>query len=120
MGDQWNDLSKTPEIKISESYWMPVCFVFVLLQENAQIESITDNFQPFYEKYMSAFGKAINAQFAPVAIPLKDLHFSGSMSYDNPTHREMMDMEGLKKWEPGRTSGFEALTEACEKLNYFA
>jgi putative ABC transport system permease protein len=84
MGDQWNDLSNTPEIKISESYWMPVCFVFVLLQKNAKIESVTDNFQPFYEKYMSAFGKAINAQFVPVVIPLKDLHFSRSMSYDNP------------------------------------
>jgi hypothetical protein len=29
-----------------------------------------------------------------------------SMSYDNPKHREMMDMEGLKAWVPGRTSGF--------------
>lgn len=41
------------------------------------------------------------------------------MSYDNPKHREMMDMEGLKKWEPGRVTGFGALKEACEKLNYF-
>lgn len=41
------------------------------------------------------------------------------MSYDDPTHREMMDMEGLKKWEEGRTSGFGALTEACERLRYF-
>ncbi|MBZ0135415.1 MAG: phosphate/phosphite/phosphonate ABC transporter substrate-binding protein [Planctomycetes bacterium] len=42
-----------------------------------------------------------------------------SMSYDNPKHREMMDMEGLKKWEPGRTSGFGPLTEAVQKLQYF-
>lgn len=84
MGDEWNDPSQTTGIKASESYWMPVCFVFVLLQENAKIESITDNFQPFYEKHMSAFGKAINAQFTPIIIPLKDLHFSRSMSYDNP------------------------------------
>jgi ABC-type phosphate/phosphonate transport system substrate-binding protein len=41
------------------------------------------------------------------------------MSYDNPAHREMMDMEGLKKWEPGRTSGFGPLTEACEATSYF-
>ena len=41
------------------------------------------------------------------------------MSYDNPAHREMMDMEGLKKWEPGRVSGFGPLTEACEKTAYF-
>lgn len=42
-----------------------------------------------------------------------------SMSYDNPDHKEMMDMEGLKKWEPGRTSGFGPLTEAVEKQGYW-
>jgi ABC-type phosphate/phosphonate transport system substrate-binding protein len=42
------------------------------------------------------------------------------MSYDTPKHREMMDMEGLKKWEPGRTSGFAALTEAVELLHFFS
>ena len=84
MGNQWNDLTGIPKIKISEGYWMPTCYVFVLLQKNAEIESITNNFQPFYEKYMSSFGKAINAQFVPVAIPLKSLHFSRNMSYDYP------------------------------------
>ncbi len=42
-----------------------------------------------------------------------------SMSYDDPTHREMMDMEGLKRWEPGRTSGFGPLTRAVETLRFF-
>jgi phosphonate transport system substrate-binding protein len=42
-----------------------------------------------------------------------------SMTYDNPSHREMMDMEGLKKWMPGRTSGFGPLTEAVTKQRYF-
>lgn len=43
-----------------------------------------------------------------------------SMSYDNPEHRKMMDLEGLKSWLPGRTSGFGALTEAVERLGYFS
>jgi phosphonate transport system substrate-binding protein len=47
---------------------------------------------------------------------LRVLHL---MSYDDPTHREMMDMEGLKKWEPGRTTGFAALSESVEKLRFF-
>jgi phosphonate transport system substrate-binding protein len=42
-----------------------------------------------------------------------------SMSYDNPDHREMMDMEGLKEWQPGRTSGFDALTHAVDHLGFF-
>jgi ABC-type phosphate/phosphonate transport system substrate-binding protein len=42
-----------------------------------------------------------------------------AMSYDNPEHREMMDMEGLKKWEPGRTTGFGPLGHAVEALGYW-
>lgn len=42
-----------------------------------------------------------------------------SMSYENPTHREMMDMEGLKAWMPGRTSGFELLTAAVKHDAFF-
>lgn len=41
------------------------------------------------------------------------------MSYDNPAHREMMDLEGLKAWLPGRTTGYAALTEAVAALRFF-
>lgn len=43
-----------------------------------------------------------------------------AMSYENPEHREMMDMEGLKKWEPGRTTGFGPLTHAVEELGFWS
>lgn len=43
-----------------------------------------------------------------------------SMSYDNPRHREMMDLEGLKVWVPGRTSGYGLLHEAVERQHVFA
>jgi phosphonate transport system substrate-binding protein len=42
-----------------------------------------------------------------------------SMTYDNPDHRRMMDLEGLKAWLPGRTSGFGPLTEAVERQRFF-
>jgi len=42
-----------------------------------------------------------------------------SMSYDDPKHREMMDMEGLKAWMPGRTTGFGLLTSAVEHSRFF-
>ncbi len=42
-----------------------------------------------------------------------------SMSYDNPDHRTMMDLEGLKQWLPGRTSGFGPLAEAVERQGFF-
>ena len=42
-----------------------------------------------------------------------------SMSYDDPAHREMMDLEGLKEWLPGRTTGFDALADAVARQRFF-
>ena len=42
-----------------------------------------------------------------------------SMDYANPVHREMMDLEGLKQWLPGRTSGYAALEAAVEEQVFF-
>ncbi len=42
-----------------------------------------------------------------------------SMRYDVPEHREMMDLEGLKAWLPGRTTGFAALTKEVEAERFF-
>lgn len=41
------------------------------------------------------------------------------MDYNNPDHKEMMDLEGLKKWVPGRTSGFRLLNASINHLNFF-
>ena len=43
-----------------------------------------------------------------------------AMRYDNPAHREMMDLEGLKAWLPGRTSGFGPLASAVDTERFFA
>jgi phosphonate transport system substrate-binding protein len=42
-----------------------------------------------------------------------------AMHYDNPAHREMMDLEGLKAWLPGRTTGFAPLTAAVASERFF-
>lgn len=42
-----------------------------------------------------------------------------AMRYDNPAHREMMDLEGLKAWLPGRTTGFGPLTAAVASEHVF-
>jgi phosphonate transport system substrate-binding protein len=42
-----------------------------------------------------------------------------AMRYDDPAHRNMMDLEGLKAWLPGRTSGFSALTKAVISERFF-
>jgi ABC-type phosphate/phosphonate transport system substrate-binding protein len=43
-----------------------------------------------------------------------------SMNYANPAHREMMDLEGLKAWLSGRTSGYAALEAATREQGFFA
>jgi phosphonate transport system substrate-binding protein len=42
-----------------------------------------------------------------------------AMRYDNPAHREMMDLEGLEAWLPGRTSGFGPLAAAVRSERFF-
>ncbi len=71
-------------IKRSEGYWMPSTYTFILLKSNCNIAAITENFEPFFNKYMVAFGEQLNSKFNPIATTLKDLHFSEHMSYDYP------------------------------------
>ena len=42
-----------------------------------------------------------------------------AMEYGNPAHREMMDLEGLEAWLPGRTTGFGPLTAAVASERFF-
>ena len=39
-----------------------------------------------------------------------------AMSYDDPQLRPLLDMEGLKAWLPGRTTGYAALARAIERF----
>ena len=38
------------------------------------------------------------------------------MSYSDPEVRPLLDMEGLKAWRPGRTSGYAALADAVNRF----
>ena len=39
------------------------------------------------------------------------------MSYDDPEVRPLLDMEGLKVWMPGRTSGYSVLERAVDRFH---
>ncbi len=39
------------------------------------------------------------------------------MSYDDPQVRPLLDMEGLKQWVPGRTSGYALLERAVDRFH---
>lgn len=55
----------------------------------------------------------------PADVEARWLEVLFSMSYENPKHREMMDLEGLKAWEKGRLTGFGPLSRAVEALGYW-
>lgn len=57
-----------------------------------------------------AFDSAVAAEWTRVLL---------SMDYANPAHKTIMDMEGLTKWLPGRTSGYTALAEAATEQKFF-
>lgn len=42
------------------------------------------------------------------------------MRYDDPTVRPLLDLEGLRAWRPGRTSGYAQLERACERFGWLA
>jgi len=42
-----------------------------------------------------------------------------SMRYDDPAVRPLLDLEGLKQWRPGRTTGYQALTRAVDETGFF-
>ncbi|CAN5907069.1 hypothetical protein BH11MYX3_BH11MYX3_41900 [soil metagenome] len=43
-----------------------------------------------------------------------------AMSYDDPQVRPLLDMEGLKVWKPGRTSGYALLERAIDRYGTLA
>jgi phosphate/phosphite/phosphonate ABC transporter binding protein len=43
-----------------------------------------------------------------------------AMDYNDPAHRKIMDMEGLKQWVRPRMEGYQSLFEAVEALRTFA
>lgn len=50
----------------------------------------------------------------PSATKLRELLLA--MSYEDPQVRPLLDMEGLKVWKPGRTSGYALLERAVDRF----
>jgi ABC-type phosphate/phosphonate transport system substrate-binding protein len=40
------------------------------------------------------------------------------MSYADSEVRRLLDLEGLKRWVPGRTEGYDLLTRAVDRFRY--
>ncbi|SDQ90296.1 ABC-type phosphate/phosphonate transport system, substrate-binding protein [Rhizobiales bacterium GAS113] len=56
------------------------------------------------------FDPALERQFAEAL---------SHMSYDNPTHRAVLDAEGLRRWVAPHLDGYDALREASARQGFF-
>ncbi|MEI7999819.1 MAG: PhnD/SsuA/transferrin family substrate-binding protein [Actinomycetes bacterium] len=41
------------------------------------------------------------------------------MSFDDPEVRPLLELEGLREWRPGRTSGYDQLEAAVDRLGFY-
>ncbi len=57
---------------------------------------------------------------APTALVERFTSLLLGMRYDDPAVRPLLDLEGLKAWRPGRTSGYEQLAQACDRFDWLA
>ena len=62
--------------------------------------------------------QAVFASWTPTLLVARFRELLLGMSYDDPETRPLMDLEGLKKWVPGRTSGYAQLEEACDRFGW--
>lgn len=56
---------------------------------------------------------------APAAEAAEFVRLLESMSYADPEVRALLDLEGLTKWVPGRTSGFGPLDRAVDEVGFY-
>ncbi|WP_433286608.1 phosphate/phosphite/phosphonate ABC transporter substrate-binding protein [Pseudonocardia sp. CA-142604] len=56
---------------------------------------------------------------APAAEADEFVRLLESMSYADPQVRPLLDLEGLRQWVPGRTSGFGQLTRAVDETGFY-
>ncbi|MDX9846838.1 MAG: ABC transporter permease [Tenuifilaceae bacterium] len=66
--DRFNDNS-------SGSFWNVNVYSYLLFKEGTSPETITQNYEPFNEKYIVPVGKIVNGRFAPIFQPLLETHF---------------------------------------------
>lgn len=53
---------------------------------------------------------------SPEADPEMTRRFADSlfaMSFDNPKHRPILELEGLERWVPPQLEGYASLKQAC-------
>lgn len=79
----WLDEQTDPE-RISEGYWNPDLYTYLLLPQNYNTEDFNKKFEGIFDKYFKAFGDRIGGSATPLLQPLEDIHFTQGLTEDQP------------------------------------
>ncbi|MDF1667181.1 MAG: PhnD/SsuA/transferrin family substrate-binding protein [Planctomycetota bacterium] len=85
------------------------CQENVFSTENTRIIGQTASFDHCNFTVLDDIGDSLVNRFTELLL---------SMSYDDPTVRPLLDLEGLKAWKPGRVSGYKQLSDAVDRFDY--
>ncbi|MBC8489256.1 MAG: ABC transporter permease [Bacteroidetes bacterium] len=66
-------------------FWNIGVYTYLLLKENAGMESIHEKFPAFYDKYMKSIGDSFNASFNLLSTLLAETHFRQGLSAEQPS-----------------------------------
>lgn len=67
------------------NFWNIGVYTYVMLNENADMQSVVDKFPAFYDKYMKPIGDQINSSFTMRYTPLAKTHFTQGLGAEQPT-----------------------------------
>ncbi len=70
--------------------------------------------EPYDHCNFTVLHEGLDGALAPDVARFRELLLG--MSYDDPQVRPLLDLEGLKQWRPGRTSGYAPLARALDRF----
>lgn len=65
--------------------WAMRLYTYILLEENASIQSVHQNFHKYYDQHMAELSKRFNGSYRLMSTPLKDIHLNTELEADLPT-----------------------------------
>lgn len=91
---------------VGDPFWARVLEERQVDQERVQLLWTTPTYHHCNFTVMNSLDESITAPWVDTLL---------KMDYNNPQHRPLLDLEGLKQWLPAQTQGYQTLFEAVEE-----
>jgi phosphonate transport system substrate-binding protein len=91
---------------VGDPFWARVLEERLVDQERVRLLWTTPTYHHCNFTVMNSLDESITTPWVETLL---------KMDYNNPQHRPLLDMEGLKQWVPAQTQGYQTLFEAVEE-----